>query len=49
MKLFRGSKPKCSKCGTREPTGEDGLCDSCRYMVLLDHVVESRTTAAAAA
>jgi NMD protein affecting ribosome stability and mRNA decay len=47
MKLFKGSKPRCMKCGVREPTGEDGLCDSCRYLVLLDNVVESRTVAAA--
>ena len=45
MKLFKGSKPKCMKCGAREPTGEDGLCDSCRYLVLLVNVVESRTAA----
>ncbi|MBX5327425.1 MAG: hypothetical protein ACQXXH_01015 [Candidatus Bathyarchaeia archaeon] len=42
MKLFKTVKNKCEKCGHREATGEDGLCDSCRYMVLLDNVVESR-------
>jgi ribosomal protein L40E len=48
MKLFKGSKQKCIKCGAREPTGADGLCDNCRYLVLLDNVIESRTAAAAA-
>jgi NMD protein affecting ribosome stability and mRNA decay len=48
MKLFKGSKQKCTKCGEREPTGEDGLCDNCRYLILLDNVIESRTAAAAA-
>jgi hypothetical protein len=47
MKLFKGSKPKCVKCGVREPTDEDGLCDSCRYLALLVNVVESRTAAVA--
>lgn len=45
MKLFKGSKPKCTKCGVREPTEADGLCDSCRYMALLSKVVESKMTA----
>lgn len=47
MKLFKSSKSKCAKCGVREPTGADGLCDSCRYLVLLDNVIESRTNIAA--
>lgn len=47
MKLFKGSKHKCAKCGVREPTGADGLCDSCRYLVLLDNVIETRTGVAA--
>lgn len=49
MKLFKKSKPKCAKCGVREPTGADGYCDNCRFLVLLDNVVESRTTTTAAA
>jgi NMD protein affecting ribosome stability and mRNA decay len=47
MKFFKSSKLKCSRCGERKPTGEDGLCDNCRYMVLLDNVIETRTAAAA--
>ena len=48
MRLFKSSKQKCARCGVREPTREDGLCDNCRYMVLLDNVIESRTVVAAA-
>lgn len=46
MKFFKSSKPKCERCGVRESTGEDGLCDNCRYMILLDNVIESRAAAA---
>jgi len=32
--------PKCKKCGKREASGEDGLCDHCRIMEMLDKMAK---------
>jgi len=45
MRFFKPTKQKCERCGVREPTGEDGLCDNCRYLLILDNVIESRAAA----
>jgi len=31
---------KCTRCGKRDATKEDGLCDSCRYMLMLEEIVD---------
>lgn len=32
---------KCKKC-RKEATKEDGLCDSCRFLIMLDGILRSR-------
>ncbi len=33
---------KCRKCGKRPATDDDGLCDHCRTMEMLNAMIESR-------
>jgi hypothetical protein len=33
---------KCKKCKIRDATGEDGMCDSCRFVLILDNMIEER-------
>jgi NMD protein affecting ribosome stability and mRNA decay len=33
---------KCVKCGKKDATREDQMCDTCRFLVALDGIVESR-------
>ncbi|MEM2780905.1 MAG: hypothetical protein QW791_08605 [Candidatus Bathyarchaeia archaeon] len=33
---------KCAKCGKREATGSDGLCDSCRFTKTIETIVQTR-------
>jgi NMD protein affecting ribosome stability and mRNA decay len=33
---------KCNKCGKRDATHEDHLCDSCRFMQTMDNIAKSR-------
>jgi NMD protein affecting ribosome stability and mRNA decay len=33
---------KCVKCGKKEATREDQMCDTCRFLVALDGIIESR-------
>lgn len=36
------SHSKCKKCDRREATGEDELCDNCRFVLILDNMAEER-------
>ena len=46
--LLENAKPegevmvRCSECKTREATQDDGLCDHCRFMRVLDNIVAER-------
>ncbi|MEM3579539.1 MAG: hypothetical protein QXL54_04895 [Candidatus Bathyarchaeia archaeon] len=33
---------KCMKCGRREATGSDGLCDSCRFTETIEKIVQTK-------
>lgn len=33
---------KCKKCNKRGATGEDELCDNCRFVLILDNMTEER-------
>gem|GEM_PF-2369107 len=33
---------KCTKCGRRDATGDDGLCDSCRFTQTIESIVQTR-------
>lgn len=33
---------KCVKCGKRNATIDDQLCDSCRFELALDNVIRTR-------
>ncbi len=33
---------KCEKCGKREATAENGLCDHCRFMAVLQGTVKEK-------
>jgi len=33
---------KCEKCGKRAATGQDGLCDHCRFDALLTKMTETK-------
>jgi len=33
---------KCEKCGKRQATSQDGLCDSCRYDDAITRMIETR-------
>jgi ribosomal protein L37E len=33
---------KCIKCGSKDATKQDQLCDSCRYMLVMENIVQSR-------
>lgn len=33
---------RCTKCGRREATGGDGLCDSCRFTQTIENIVQNR-------
>lgn len=35
---------KCVKCKSREATRDDQMCDSCRFLVTIDGILESRKT-----
>ena len=39
---------KCEKCNDREATSEDGLCDNCRYVLVLNEMVTEKAMANAA-
>jgi len=34
---------KCVKCGKRDATGQDKMCDSCRFTLAIENIIESRT------
>jgi len=34
---------KCAKCGKRDATGQDKMCDSCRFAIAIENIIESRT------
>lgn len=36
-----GSANQCKKCGKREATGEDGLCNGCRFAKILDDMIKA--------
>jgi hypothetical protein len=36
------SEGKCAKCGRRSTTGQDGLCDQCRFSDVLTQLTEER-------
>jgi NMD protein affecting ribosome stability and mRNA decay len=44
--LFKKQNPassvKCVKCGKKYATGEDKMCDSCRYMFTIANIVEEK-------
>ncbi|MDH5482735.1 MAG: hypothetical protein OEY22_07650 [Candidatus Bathyarchaeota archaeon] len=44
--VFKRQNPvasvKCVKCGKKNATGEDKMCDSCRYMLAIGNIIESR-------
>lgn len=44
--IFRKPKSvestKCVKCGAKDATKQDQLCDSCRYMLVMENIVQSR-------
>jgi len=42
------STVKCEKCEDRVATSEDGLCDSCRYVLVLDEMVSEKALTDAA-
>lgn len=42
------STMKCEKCNIREATSEDGLCDNCRFVLVLDEMVTEKALANAA-
>ncbi|MBS7633462.1 hypothetical protein KEJ15_07615 [Candidatus Bathyarchaeota archaeon] len=33
---------KCIKCGKRRVTDEDGICDSCRFMITLTNITKDK-------
>ncbi len=33
---------KCIKCGERDSTKEDQMCDNCRFMLTLENIIDSR-------
>lgn len=33
---------KCIKCRKRDATSEDHMCDSCRYMVVLENIISAK-------
>ena len=33
---------KCKKCKSRDATGEDGLCNNCRFVLILDSMAEKK-------
>jgi hypothetical protein len=33
---------KCVKCRKKDATGEDKMCDNCRYMLTIGNILESR-------
>jgi hypothetical protein len=35
---------KCKKCHRREATSEDELCDSCRFILIIDGLASEKTT-----
>jgi len=48
MNIFQKQKSKekvkCTKCKEREATKEDQMCDSCRFLVAIENILESRKT-----
>lgn len=44
QKTAEPQSAKCVKCKVREATKEDQMCDSCRFMVIIDGLLESRKT-----
>jgi ribosomal protein L37E len=38
----RSSSQKCKRCGKRPPANDDGLCDHCRFIRLMDKILEER-------
>jgi len=36
------SSVKCKRCKSREATGEDELCNNCRFVLVLDDIAEER-------
>ncbi len=35
-------RTKCTKCGKRSTTGQDGLCDQCRFDEVLNELTDER-------
>lgn len=33
---------KCVKCGKRDATGQNKMCDSCRFTIAIENIIESR-------
>jgi NMD protein affecting ribosome stability and mRNA decay len=33
---------KCIKCGRRDATANDGLCDSCRFTQTIEKIVQTK-------
>jgi NMD protein affecting ribosome stability and mRNA decay len=44
QKASEHNRVKCVKCGAREATKEDHMCDNCRFIVTIDGILESRKT-----
>ncbi|MGQ9506656.1 MAG: hypothetical protein ACUVTB_02200 [Candidatus Bathycorpusculaceae bacterium] len=42
QKKKTAERTKCVKCHTREATKEDQMCDSCRFMLTLENIIEKR-------
>ncbi len=40
--MAQEKKEKCQKCKTRDSTGEDGLCNNCRFMATIDKMLIER-------
>jgi len=42
-KILEKKKPtenaKCIKCGKNEPTKDDRMCDSCRFMLTIESII----------
>jgi len=41
-KTVQGLKEKCRKCGRRDATGKDCLCDLCRSTLNIDKILKER-------
>ncbi|MBS7608095.1 MAG: hypothetical protein QXH20_04710 [Candidatus Bathyarchaeia archaeon] len=38
----KNDQAKCTKCGRRDATGNDGLCDSCRYLQTIENIAQTK-------